>query len=95
MSTIVTDADQIKSLIQEAVREAVESELPALVRKATQKQWLTRDELQELTGWSYRTIQHLRDSRQIPFSQHGRKILYPAAGIERFLKEHKIKPKEQ
>ncbi len=95
MSVIVTDVDQIRSLIQEAVRDAVESELPDLVRKATQKKWLTRDELRELTGWSYRTIQHLRDSRQIPFSQHGRKIVYPTAGIEQFLGEHKIKPKNQ
>jgi len=95
MSVIVTDVDQIRSLIQEAVRDAVESELPDLVRKATQKKWLTRDELRELTGWIYRTIQQRRCSRQIPFSQHRRKILYPTAGIEQFLKGHKIKPKNQ
>ena len=92
-ATIVVERDAIKELVSEAVREAVSKELPALVRDAARKPYLTRDELQELTGWSVRTIVHLRQSRQIPFTQHGRKILYPTDGILSFLRENHVKPR--
>ena len=38
------------------------------------------------TGESEKTIQNLRDHKQIPYTKHGRKILYPAKGIYDFLK---------
>jgi len=92
MQTYIVDKEQINDAIKQAVREAVSELVPSLVRKATAKEFLTKDELMELTGWSSRTIQNLRDTRQIPFSQHGRKILYPYDGIVQFLKENHIKP---
>ncbi len=94
MSTIVAaDRETIKQIFCEALREVVTEELPPLVRDATRKPYLTRDELQQLTGWSIRTIVHLRQTRQIPFSQHGRKILYPTDGILSFLRENHVKPR--
>lgn len=94
MSTIVTDAAAIERIVGESVRRAMESALPPLVRAATQKPWLTKADLKALTGWSDRTIQHLRDTRQIPFSQHGRKITYPTDGIEAFLQANGVPARE-
>lgn len=92
MQTFITEKEALESAIQKAVSDAVSDLVPALIRKATAKEFLTKEELQELTGWSSRTIQNLRDTRQIPFSQHGRKILYPYDGIMEFLKANHIKP---
>ena len=94
IQTIVADARLLKEFITEAVTLAVENAMPTVIRRSKQKEWLTKDELKELTGWSNRTIQYLRDTRQIPFAQHGRKILYPTAGIEQFLKDHHVKPQK-
>lgn len=90
MSAIVTDEACIRAIIADAVREALKEELPELVEEATRKEWLTREEVKDLTGWSDRTLQHLRDTRQIPFSQHGRKILYPTEGVLSFLDAHRV-----
>lgn len=91
-AVIVTNKDQLKELISEVFRSEVNTTLPELVKEATAKPWLTKEELMDLTGWSSRTIQHMRDSNQIPYSKHGRKILYPRKGILEFLEDHHIKP---
>lgn len=92
MNTYIANKEELQSTITKAVQDAISDLVPTLVRKATAKEFLTKEELQNLTGWSSRTIQNLRDTRQIPFSQHGRKILYPYTGIMQFLKENNIKP---
>jgi hypothetical protein len=95
MSSIVTDENRIRAFVTEAVKDALEQELPSLVKQATRKEWLTREEVKDLTGWSDRTLQHLRDTRQIPFAQHGRKILYPTEGFFDFLEAHRIEPRSE
>jgi hypothetical protein len=92
MNTYISTREELESIISNAVQNSISELVPALVRKATAKEFLTKAELMELTGWSSRTIQNLRDTRQIPYSQHGRKILYPYTGIMAFLKENHIKP---
>lgn len=94
MTTIITtDSESLRELIHEAVANAVAEQVPGIVRKATRKEWLTKAEVLELTGWSSRTLQHLRTSRQIPFSKHDRKIMYPAEGVESFMQQHRIIPR--
>ena len=93
MTTIITaDSETLRALIREAVAEAVSEQVPGIVKQATAKDWLTKIDVLELTGWSDRTLQYMRQSRQIPFSKHNRKIMYPAAGIEQFLKDHNVIP---
>jgi len=92
-SAFIPTREELQELIQKAVQEAVSQQVPKVVREATAKEWLTKEELQQLTGWKPRTIQHLRDTRQIPFSQHGHKILYPRKGIMDFLEDNHIKPR--
>lgn len=87
---IVTERNQLQKLIREELKTELQQQVPEIVQKATEKPWMTKDELMELTGWSSRTLQNLRDTNQIPYSKHGRKILYPRAGFMAFLEDHEI-----
>ena len=91
MNTYITTKEELQSIVSKAVQDTVSELVPKLVRKATAKEFLTKEELMKLTGWSNKTIQNLRDSRTIPFTQHGRKILYPYDGIIDFMKANHIK----
>lgn len=84
----------LQQAIKEAVSQAVKEQVPEIIREATAKPYLTKQELMDLTGWSSRTIQNLRDTNQIPYSQHGHKILYPRKGVLAFLEAHHIQPRE-
>ena len=93
MTIIVTDKEGIKTIISDVMREALSEELPKLIREAMHKEYLTPKELKELTGWSSRKMCYLRETRQIPFVQHGRSILYPYDEIKEFFKKHHVKPR--
>jgi hypothetical protein len=86
MTVIVTDVENIKIIISEIICEVLSEEPPKLIREALRKEYLTQKELKELTGWSQRKMFYLRETRQIPFIQHGRSVLYPYDGIIEFLK---------
>lgn len=93
-NVIVTDQKQLEQIISGKLTDVLKEQVPDIVRKATEKPWLTKEELIELTGWSSRTIQNLRSTNQIPYSKHGRKILYPREGIMDWLEENKITPRQ-
>ncbi|MBO6794717.1 MAG: helix-turn-helix domain-containing protein [Balneolaceae bacterium] len=86
----VAERKELELYFNKVLRNILREELPLLLEKLGKKDWLTKEELMEFTGWSSRTIQHMRDTNQIPYSQHGRKILYPRIGIEEFLENHYI-----
>lgn len=92
MTTYIPTKDELSDIVFQAVKELFEKELPSILRKAKRKPWINTEELMELTGWSRRTCQYMRDERRIPFSQEGRKILYPTDGIEKYLEGNKIDP---
>lgn len=92
MTTYIPTKEELNAIVSKAVKEVFEKELPSMLRKAKRKPWINTDELMELTGWSRRTCQYLRDERRIPFTQEGRKILYPMDGIEKYLEGNKIDP---
>lgn len=89
---IVTNTVELERIFSKLFEKQIKETLPELIEEATAKPWLTKEELMNLTGWSSRTLQHMRDTDQIPFSKHGRKILYPRKGIIAFLEAHHIKP---
>jgi hypothetical protein len=91
---VVTDVATLRFEIREAIQEAIVIAIPIIMKRATAKDWLTKDEVLKMTGWSARTLQYMRTSRQIPFSKHDRKIMYPSAGIEQFLNEHNVKTRK-
>ena len=77
--TIISD-DDLNIVIQTAIEKALIKSINSLEDKLIKHSYLTKAEVLELTGWSNKTIQKLRDHKQIPFTKHGRKILYPARG---------------
>jgi excisionase family DNA binding protein len=91
MNAYISSKSELNEVVTLAVERTVRNLIPELIRKATDKKYLTKEEVKDLTGWSDRTLQHLRDSRQIPFVKHGKKILYPYEGFMQFLEECKIK----
>lgn len=93
-TAFIPTKEDLQEIIGRAVSEAVREQVPQIVREATAKEWLTKEEVKELTGWSSRTLQNMRDTKQIPFSQHGHKILYPRKGIIEFLEDHHITPRQ-
>ncbi|NGP87573.1 helix-turn-helix domain-containing protein [Fodinibius halophilus] len=93
MQAYIQTEEQLKEAVAEAVAEILDEKLPTIIRKSKRSEYLTTKELNELTGWSYRTQKKLRDKRLIPFSQHGRKIVYPTEGIEEFLRDNEIQSK--
>lgn len=80
----------IQSAVKEAIAE-VTKDLHKIIRKGTTPPYLTKEMVMEITGWSGRTIQHMRDTRQIDFIQDGRKILYPTDTLYEFFENHRIK----
>ena len=91
MRTVVLQENELQELIEGAVERSMAKYIPGAIRQATKKQFLTVDELSELTGWSRRTIQYLRDSRQIPFYQDGRRVLFKTQEIEEYLESRKVR----
>lgn len=92
MNQFITSEEVLEKTVRNTVESILSEELPVIIRKAKLKPWMNTNELMEFTGWSRRTIQYLRDEKRIPFSQEGRKILYPTAGIELHLRENLIDP---
>ena len=91
---IVTTPEELHSLINEAVLKALMDQLPKAIEEANRKPYLTQEDMVELSGWSRRTLQYLRDTEQIDFIQHGRKILYPRDAVDAFLKQCRIKARK-
>lgn len=91
----ITSEKKLNDTVQKAVKELLQEELPNLLRKAKRKEWMNTNELMEFTGWSRRTIQYLRDKKRIPFSQEGHRILYPTEGVEEYLRNNQIDPKDE
>lgn len=94
MNAFIPTKEEMEATVKRAVVELFEKELPSIIRKANRKDWINTNELMELTGWSRRTIQYLRDEKRIPFSQEGKRILYPTNGIEEYLRSNQINPRD-
>jgi excisionase family DNA binding protein len=92
MQAYIATKKELDETVRKAVAELLKSELPTLLRKVNRKEWLNTNELMELTGWSRRTVQYLRDENKIPYSQEGRRILYRTSDIEEYLESNLIEP---
>lgn len=90
MTAFITDTEAIQQIVREVVADVFRRDLPSLVREATQKPYLTKEEVMALTGWSDRKLQNLRSTRQLPFRKNGHKIVYSTAEIYEFLDAHKV-----
>jgi RNA-binding protein YhbY len=85
-------------LIDEEVINQINQKLDEIIKisfvnKADElgNKWLNNEQVKELLGVSTRTLQNYRDQLVIPFSQHGKKIYYSKADIEKYMNDHRIK----
>ena len=83
----------IKESVKESVKEAFDDVLDDMyevMRRAKMKDVINTTELMELTGWSRRHCQYLRDEGKIDFIQDGRMILYPTAKVYQYFEDHLV-----
>lgn len=89
MSNIeLVEVEDLKESLREIVREVITGTIPSSPK--SDKSWLNRHDVKRILGVSDAQLQYLRDSRQIPFSQFGRKIVYKAEDVEAFLNRHRV-----
>ena len=91
MNIILTTPEELKEMVNRAVKDALKDILPKVIRQASKKEWLKTDEVMEYLQCTRRHIQYLRDSEQLPYSQNDRTIRYHIDDIDTFLKTHKTK----
>lgn len=82
--------DKLRDLVRTTVQDALREALPDVLREASAKPYLTRKELEELTGLSTRAIAYRKAKGEIPYVQHGRKVLYPRAAIMKWLEQGRV-----
>ena len=86
MSTvIVTSPEALDQTISRQVEAALKAHLPEAVRRATQKPYLTKPELMELTGWSSRSVEYKKSTGQLSFVRRGRLVLFPTQEVYEYL----------
>ncbi len=90
MNTYIPSKDELQKAISEAVEAAVTSKLPEIISKVTRKSYYTIDEVAEILSVTRRHLQYLRDTNQISFVQHGRKVYFKAEDLEAFFDDNYI-----
>jgi len=91
MDHILIGKDELQQLLAETVEKAIDRKIPEIKRQLIPK-YISTTELMKITHWSRRKIQYLRDNREIPFIQNGKKILYKLEDIENFINKNTVKP---
>ena len=90
MHAYIPTKSDLEKIVDRAVKKAVQESLPSAIRKGTRKQWLRTSEVMEILNLSRRSIQNLRDSKKLPYSQNGRKILYNIDEVLAYLDRGKV-----
>lgn len=90
MDTFLPTRAEYKELVTEAVNEAIERDLPRLIRKATRKQYLNTDEAMDLLGCSRKHLYYLRSEGKLAYSKEGKKVYYDINDIEDYMERNRI-----
>ena len=80
-------AAAVADAVGPAVREAVVDALPEVARRAALPPYLTKRELSEMTGWSERKIDYMRERRTLPYIRRERTVLFRTEDVEALLME--------
>jgi len=83
---IIVDQYEFDKLIRKI--NLLNEKLDALVLKSNEgfkEKWYVTEEVCKLINVSKRTLQKMRDSKTIRFTQSGKKIYYKASDIEKYL----------
>src|SRR5690625_2083881 len=87
--------DKFKEILKETVDSLLSRRIPQIIRQANRKEYLTTADLEELTGMTSTTQKYHRDAGNLSYSQEGRRILYKAEDVERFLSERRVHAKAE
>ena len=77
-------------LFKEEVINGVVSRIQNSLQKDAPKEWLTEKEACNLLDVSKSTIQNYRNKGLLPFTQHGKKIMYKYVDINAFLERNYV-----
>ena len=91
---IITSREALSDAISDALDSALKQHLPELIQRATQKPYLTKVELMELTGWSSRQVEYKKSKREIPYVRQGRLILFPTEDVFAYLDQGYVPTKK-
>lgn len=86
--------DDFKDLLAETVEQILERRIPEIIRRANRKEFLTTNEFEELTGASHRLQKYYRQTKKLPYSQEGRKIIYRTSDVEKFIRDREIRGRD-
>lgn len=93
MEVFIPDRNALDEAVSQALDKHLENKLISLIRKANRKEWLNTSEVMQITGWSKRTIQNLRDQNRIKFHQEGHRILYRYDDLDEYLESIGVEPR--
>jgi len=88
--TVVTNPEEIKSIVKDVVKEQVIKKAPEALREAMKSKWLHRNEVKEKYGLTDRQLQYLRDENKITYSQRGRRIWYLRKSVEDYFEKGRV-----
>ena len=71
----------------------VEERLQEIQKGSTLNKWIESEDARKQLGVSSRTWQAMRDKRQIPFSQFGRKIYVKQSDLDAFMMSNYVEAK--
>lgn len=94
MKIELTLPDHFERIIAKTVEKAVQNSLPSAIRKGTRKKWLTTTEVMEILQITRRSVQNLRDTGRLPFSQNRRTIRYDINDVEAYLSRGMVNSKQ-
>lgn len=83
---IITQPDELRRIITDAVNKAVSGLSPS--KERTEKQVLTNREAMRFLSVSRSTLQRWRNEGRLPYRQVQGKILYTKDDIQNFLEEN-------
>ncbi len=88
-------ADAVATAVGPAVEAAVARALPAVVRRAALPPFLSKAELAELTGWSERKVDYLRERGRLPYVKVGRSVRFRTDDVEHLLDEARVEARSR
>lgn len=88
-------AQAVDDTVGRAVEDAIARALPEVVRRAALPQYLTRQGVIDLTGWSARHLSNLQSQRRIPYHKRGRTVLFKTSDVEAYLAEGRVPAKRR
>jgi len=70
MKTYIANEAELSELIESAVVNAIQKNLPSAIQKAKRKKWLKTSEVMQLMKCSRPHVQYLRDKGALPYRQY-------------------------